>query len=415
MESGLKPSFSDASWSSQSTQDPDDSSPDEKRISASSISEDSTPDIKQTPSGKRRSSEGAVPSSLLGRRALRCFHVVIFATCMAVTWVVLGFRRLLSLFMAGQPATQKLHRPSPRLSWEMLSTAEDPVALVKEVLPTPPDFPDVDRDDFTITFGPCANLMIYTGGVACCLRRCPNYKTIAPKLRFHGTSCGAFVAAVMAGDVEIVQMLPEMLEWTRRFKGRLWGLVGAYSSSISAIVQKIFSDPEVFQKASQRLTIGVTSFSPLPGGLLLDSFSNSEDLVTSVLGSCYIPVAFEVPQWSSKFGPLWDGGFFDFAAQGDVVVSPYESVLPDVYPKDPYPKCFSFFPPHEADAVALFEEGYMDCLRWLQQGAPRRPAEREATFGTTSAGMEQLLSEGRRFVLEILRGPDSISAGKKDK
>ncbi|CAE7355015.1 unnamed protein product, partial [Symbiodinium natans] len=52
----------------------------------------------------------------------------------------------------------------------------------------------------------------------------------------------------MAGDVEIVQMLPEMLAWTKRFQRRLWGLVGAYSSSITAIVQRVFSDPEVFQK-----------------------------------------------------------------------------------------------------------------------------------------------------------------------
>ena len=46
----------------------------------------------------------------------------------------------------------------------------------------PPDFPKVSRD-FTITFGPCANLMIYTGGVACCLQRCPNFQQVKSRLR----------------------------------------------------------------------------------------------------------------------------------------------------------------------------------------------------------------------------------------
>jgi len=324
--------------------------------------------------------------------------------------------------MDGKPSTQKLSRPSARLSWETLSNAKDPVALVEQVLPTPPDFPMPDKEDFTITFGPCANLMIYTGGVACCLRRCPNYKDVAPQLRFHGASCGAFIAAVMAADVELVEMLPEMISWTRRFKGRLWGLVGAYSSSITAIVWRVFSSPEACQQACRCLSIGVTAFSPLPTGLILDSFSTASELVTAVLGSCYIPIAFEVAQWSPTLGPLWDGGLFDFASQGDLVVSPYESVLPDVYPQEAYPKCFSFFPPHEADAVALFEDGYMDCLRWLQEGAPMRPSVRQETFGTGSGDssikqLQPLLLEGKRLLLELLRGPDSISAhspSKKD-
>jgi len=34
-----------------------------------------------------------------------------------------------------------------------------------QVLPIPPDFPvpKDPKEDFTVTFGPCANLMIYTG------------------------------------------------------------------------------------------------------------------------------------------------------------------------------------------------------------------------------------------------------------
>eukprot|EP00931_Biecheleriopsis_adriatica_P110675 TRINITY_DN8496_c0_g1_i1.p1 TRINITY_DN8496_c0_g1~~TRINITY_DN8496_c0_g1_i1.p1 ORF type:complete len:455 (+),score=85.84 TRINITY_DN8496_c0_g1_i1:67-1365(+) len=343
----------------------------------------------------------------LAAAALWLLHVTIFTNCMVATALVLSLRWVLSFFVSGAQAVQKLHRPEARVSWKKLTEAEDPVKLAREILPVPPPLPVPEKEGFTITFAPCANLMIYTGGVACCLKRCPNYAEVAPKLRFHGNSCGAFVASVMAADVDMLEMLPEMLSWTDRFRGRLWGLVGAYSASITAIVWRIFSKPECFEQARRRLSIGVTTFSPMPGVLSVGNFETAEELVTTLLGSCYIPVAFEVPQWCAKHGPLWDGGIFDFACQGDVVISPYESVTPEVYPKEAYPKCFSFFPPHEADAVSLFEDGYMDCLRWLQNGAPSRKAEREEIMSslTHSCGnIGPLLAEGKRFLLELLRG-----------
>eukprot|EP00435_Cladocopium_sp_Y103_P011046 s3549_g2.t2 len=274
--------------------------------------------------------------------------------------------------------------------------------------------------------------MVHLGGVACCLQRCPNFADVKPKLRFRGNSSGAFIAASMAAEIEIMQLLPEMLSWTERFRSRLWGLIGAYSASITEIVWRIFSRAECFEHAKSCLSIGVTTFTPLPGkhtgivwliclfvtGVIpeIENFESADELVTALLGSCYIPVAFEVPQWCSKNGPLWDGGICEFASQGDLVVSPFESVLPDIYPEEPYPKCFSFFPPHSADAVSLFEDGYMDCLRWLQQGAPARKATREETFRFTDQSCTRrlgpLLSETKRFLLEIFRGHDSPDALK---
>ncbi|CAK8991724.1 unnamed protein product [Durusdinium trenchii] len=329
---------------------------------------------------------------------LRCLHFAIYYSCIIITALVLTFRRILAIFVDGKPATQKLSRPKAKLSWAQLAGAKDPARLAREVMPEPPPFP-VPTDEFTITFGPCANLMIYTGGVACCLQRCPNFAEVKSKLRFHGVSSGAFIAATMAADVELLEMLPEMLSWTQRFRSRLWGLVGAYSASISEIVWRIFSRAECFERAKTCLSMGVTTFTPFPGRFVMDTFDSASELVTALLGSCYIPVAFEVPQWSQNHGPFWDGGIFEFASQGDLVVSPFEGVLPDVYPEVPYPKCFSFFPPHEADAVSLFEDGYMDCLRWLEQGAVARKEAREEAFGFTQADSKSqdigpLLSEG---------------------
>ena len=98
-------------------------------------------------------------------------------------------------------------RPEAKLSWDLLDSSEDPVSVAKELLPMPPDFPE-PKKRFTITFGPCANLMIYTGGVACCLQRCPNFQHVKERLRFHGNSSGAFVAAAVAADVDMIELLP---------------------------------------------------------------------------------------------------------------------------------------------------------------------------------------------------------------
>lgn len=343
--------------------------------------------------------------------AVRALHLSIYAACIIATRVVLSVRALLACVFSGARTTPVLQREGARLSWEALSTSPDPCKVAKEVLPVPPPLPTPPEGGMTISFGPCANLMIYTGGVAACLQRCPNYAEVAPHLRFYGVSCGAFIASTMAADCDILEMLPEMLSWTAKFQGRLWGLIGAYSESITSIVWGVFSDPTRFERARGRLGFGVTAFQPHPERVAVYDFATASDLVTTLLGSCYIPVAFEMPQWSPTMGPLWDGGILEFATQGDIVVSPYESTVPEIFPRVPYPRRFTFFPPHESDAVQLFEDGYMDCLRWLQAGAPLRHEERQQVVGSGS-GIRPLLVEGKRFLAAILWGSGPVLASK---
>jgi len=342
--------------------------------------------------------------------ALRAEHALIYSTCIVTTQAVLGLRSLAALFMSGSVPPPSLSRPNARLTWDMLSTAAEPCRLAREALPVPPPLPMPPPEGWTISFGPCANLMIYTGGIAACLQRCPNYAEVSPRLRFYGVSCGAFMAASMAADRDIFAFLPEMIAWTKKFQGRLWGLIGAYSESIVSIARDMFSDPASFERASKpgRLGIGVTAFTPKPTHVQVNEFSSADHLVTTLCGSCYIPVAFEQAQWSRELGPLWDGGILEFATQGDIVASPYDNIAPDICPESPYPKRFTFFPPHECDAVRLFEDGYMDCMRWLQAGAPSRRSEREAAASDGVAnGLQPLLVETRRFLWEVCYGPPS--------
>lgn len=310
----------------------------------------------------------------------------------------------LALFISGKPADPVLERPRRRITPEILEDTPDPAQAVRDLLPAPPLFPEVPAEGITISFGPCANLMIYLGGVCSCLQRCPNWKEVSPRIRFYGCSCGAIMAAMMAADVDMLGQIPAMCSWTARFKKRLWGLVGAYSASIAPIIRELFADPERFELAKSRLTVGATLLSPAPEHAIIGDFDTPEELTSCVLGSCYIPVAFEEPQWSTRHGLLLDGGICGFQVNGDVVISPYQDILPEVGPEEPYPRSLVFFAPHRSDAASLFEDGYNDCMAWLQTGGKmERRIKRAETFAHVS-GYGPLLNETKRFIREAVCG-----------
>jgi len=339
-----------------------------------------------------------------GHQALLAFRAAVYLWFVVLTVAVLSIRSSLAFVFSGKPADVVLERPGRLLSPEILDGAEDLAEAVRQRLPVPPPLPELPEEGITISFGPCANLMIYIGGVAACLQRCPNYKESKPRLRFYGCSCGAVIASMMAGDIDMLGQVAAMWAWTDRFQCRLWGLIGAYSSSIAPILRQQYANPEKFDAARSRLAVGATALNPVPEHVVEQDFETPEELVSAVLGSCYIPVAFEEPQWSRRNGPLLDGGILGFQVKGDVVVSPYRENLPDIGPEVPHPRSLVFFPPNRADAVALLEDGYNDCLAWLAAGAPMTMKDtREAEFQDV-AGIGPLVAESWRFFREVACG-----------
>lgn len=234
------------------------------------------------------------------RLLLKCLHTSIFLLMWVSTSIYLMIHKVMSRVIAGSRALPVLERPRKRLTSDMFDSTRDLAGTVAKALPTPPPFPEsqLPPDGLVITFGPCANLMIYLGGVCYCLQRMPNYKEVAPRLRFYGVSCGAIMAAMMAADVDMSDQIASMWAWTDKFQDRLWGLVGAYSSSVAPIIKNIFADPRRFESARSRLSVGVTAFTPAPKHIIVGDFESPKELTSAVLGSCYIPIAFEDPQWS---------------------------------------------------------------------------------------------------------------------
>lgn len=93
-----------------------------------------------------------------------------------------------------------------------------------------------------------------------------------------------------------------------------------------------------------------------------------------------------------------------FAVNGDVVVSPYPSSLPDIGPETAHPRSLVFFPPHKSDALCLFEDGYNDCCAWLAAGAPMNRKELRQEQLSMQSGVGPLLTEARRFFADVFLG-----------
>ena len=53
------------------------------------------------------------------------------------------------------------------------------------------------------------------------------------------------------------------------------------------------------------------------------------------------------------------------------------------------------------DTLTLFEEGYLDAVRWLKAGAPSRRDERKRLAAPQGASMLALLREGVRVLMEL--------------
>ena len=151
-----------------------------------------------------------------------------------------------------------------------------------------------------------------------------------------------------------------------------------------------------------RLRVSVTRFSPQPEHVVVSRFASEDELLDAVLASCYIPVAYESPVVLAQHGFCVDGCALHFLPTADAVLSPYHCHLAEVTPREQYPRAMVFNLLHASDILRLFEDGYLDTVRWLESGGASRDAERRAKAdGVPLASMRALVSEGVSVALEI--------------
>jgi len=325
--------------------------------------------------------------------------LLLFRCC---TWTYLTFRLLASLLLrAPRPP------PSSLLPAPLANSVEELVAGLER------EFPDVvlpdtlvaekDGPHVAVAFVPCSNLCLYAFGAAACLQRAKNYEQLRPRLRFLGTSSGALVAVALALDVDVPKLFERCLDDLDTLNARVGGWIGAYSVTISGIVEamcRLTPAPKAHERASEGLQISVTALDPLPSRREITHFDSDSAVVNTLLASCYIPIVWEWPVWLPSLGLCLDGGASGFLVDGDLVVGPYHSCLPDVKPRVEFPRHLVFQPVGRSDLLRLFEEGWRDAARWAATGHTNR-AQRVEKMQSSLSGVRTMLHEGLQTFLEV--------------
>ena len=288
-----------------------------------------------------------------------------------------------------------------------------------ERLPVVPPIPPHIR---TVAIAGCANLAMYTFGAAYALQRAPNYaeRLAEGSLVASGGSSGAFVAAPLAMGIDCGRVMLRLCHTAFvRHRRRFGGCVGIFSQSVRGILAQGLAearrrgDDPLAKLApgdmpgdtpGDRLRVSVTRFAPQPEHVVVSGFASEAELLDAVLASCYIPVAYESPVVLPRHGFCIDGCALRFLPAADLVISPYHVHLAEATPRAQYPSSMVFNLLHASDILRLFEDGYLDTVRWLEEGGgASRDAERRAKAGAApiASSMRALVAEGVGVALEI--------------
>ena len=290
---------------------------------------------------------------------------------------------------------------------------EDPSGCVigLEYLPPVPSLPEDERTE-TIAFAGCANLCCYTLGAAYAVQCAPNYSELRQqgKLRVAGGSSGALVGAFFAMDLDCSICVQIMRTRFRAHRQRLGGCIGIFSREVREILRSAMrtanagrtDDP--VSRLDGRLRVSVTRFNPAPQREVITSYPDEAALLDVVLASCFIPVAYESPVVLSTpgLGFCVDGCAMDFLPMASCVVSPYHSHSADIYPAVEYPTALVFSMVHADDVLKLFEDGYLDTVRWLEAHRPCRERERAAVCAQPAGGLAAFAAVALQAFLELL-------------
>jgi len=323
-------------------------------------------------------------------------QICLYCTCITATWFWHALQGSLSrLLPKHDRAPRRLE--SPR--W--LFVSDGSLQGLDKLPPiTPASFDVLD-----VAFAGCANLSMYMYGVAYALQKSSGDRKV--KWIASGGSSGAFVAAPFAMGVDCASCMMNAHGRFVKERQRFGGCIGLYSYSVGGIIREETRAAETSGSkpleavSGGSLAISVTRFNPWPVHAQITEFQSVEAVVQSVLASCYIPVAYEVPIVLPSLGFCIDGCVCNFLLNATCVVSPYHVHLADICPAREYPGALVFNLVHGDDVLRLFEDGYLDCVAWLLAGSPSRFKERQGLHCQTGMSFNALLLQGWRTFKDI--------------
>ncbi|XP_060068217.1 patatin-like phospholipase domain-containing protein 2 [Ylistrum balloti] len=282
------------------------------------------------------------------------------------------------------------------------------------------------------SFAGCGFLGIYHVGVASCLKQ--HVPHLVDSVKFGGASAGAIVACCLMCDC----CLGECTSFTLRLasKARHHSLGPLHPSfDINRILRDALYEvlPENAHKiTSGRLHISITRVSDRKA-VIVSEFESKDELIQALLTSAFVPLYSGLVPPSFRGVRYVDGGLSDNIPQLNnetITVSPFcgES---DICPRDAsanlmhitlantsfqcsgdnlYRMSRALFPPHPEILSDMCQEGFDDCLKFLQRNnliSCTRHLSVRSEIISVSKGMLESTSE------DLLEDEDKSSSGEE--
>lgn len=223
----------------------------------------------------------------------------------------------------------------------------------------------------SFSFAGCAWLFPYHLGAIEALRREP---ALAGAL-YLGASSGSLAAIVAALEIDTQKIMDHTLDFAQDARERRLGPIGRMSRYVSQGLQDQLP-PNASQLAAGRVKVSVTHLPRFRHELVDVGVCQSRaELISLLLGSCYIPIYYEKPvNWSGRW--LIDGGIrnnqpvLDNSTIRILPQGPREGKA-DIHPKVNSSVTDILFPEPER-LLQLYVSGREDTEAWLQRTFPNR-------------------------------------------
>ena len=220
----------------------------------------------------------------------------------------------------------------------------------------------------SLSFSGCGTLNYYQTGVAHCLQR----RGMSSDMKYAGASAGAGLGVLLAADIDAYDIFQVAQRYLEPYANRSIVVHPEIISEFSKRFLQHFLDGNVLSRIQGRVFISITRVKTF-SNLLVDAFSDMEDLRKAIRASCHIP-SYRWPTTTFRGMRCVDGGFTrNNPIVGDrcLKVSPFRFMRSaDIRPSVYLAPWNALVVPSPKQAKWLFEQGCADAERYLQSAPP---------------------------------------------
>ena len=215
----------------------------------------------------------------------------------------------------------------------------------------------------SISFAGCGTLNFYQTGVAASLQE----YGIDDTIRFAGASAGSGLSVLLAQGIDAKEIADVAINILRRHKHRNILSNPAILLEFADSFMEHFINDSTVDTIQNRVSLSITSLKPMEN-LLVNQFSDKEDLCRAIRASCHIPSP-RIRSVSFRGRRCIDGGFSNnqpMLATDTLSVSPFFFDLKaDIRPSKKIPPWWVVIVPSEQKAWDFFELGKRDALQYI--------------------------------------------------